>query len=84
MATPTPKRCNLDNLLLVHIELPHVLVLTVHLVNLLGWIGPALGLAQPAVRMAQPTVGLAQPALRFTKPAAGLAQPAVNFGIGFG
>ena len=33
----TPKRCNLDNLLLVHIELLHVLVLAVHLVNFFGW-----------------------------------------------
>ena len=28
-----------DNLLLDHVGLPHVLVLTVHLVNLLGWMG---------------------------------------------
>ena len=28
-----------DNFLLDHVGLPHVLVLTVHLVNLLGWMG---------------------------------------------
>ena len=29
----------MDNLLLDHVGLPHVLVLAVHLVNLLGWMG---------------------------------------------
>ena len=29
----------IDKLLLEHVGLPHVLVLTVHLVNLLGWMG---------------------------------------------
>ena len=36
---PLLKVVGFCNLLLDHVELPHVLVLTVHLVNLLGWIG---------------------------------------------
>ena len=37
LATATPKSCN--NPLLDHVGLPHVLVLAVHLVILLGWLG---------------------------------------------
>ena len=42
LATPIPKTCRFmicDNLLLAHEGLPQVLVLTVHLVNILVWMG---------------------------------------------
>ena len=38
----------LDNLLLEHVGLPHVLVLTVHLVNFLGWMGKGIILPKNA------------------------------------